>query len=62
MVFSAQKTAATRQLPCVFANRPSNRRVAHSQKASGKHMEVEGSDPLPYVKKIRKSKTKRCKN
>uniref|UniRef100_A0A158Q7B8 Protein kinase domain-containing protein n=1 Tax=Elaeophora elaphi TaxID=1147741 RepID=A0A158Q7B8_9BILA len=44
MVFSAQKTAATRQLSCVSANRPSNRRVALSQKVSGKHTEVAESD------------------
>ncbi|VDK75887.1 unnamed protein product [Litomosoides sigmodontis] len=32
------------QLSCVSANRPSNRRAAHSQKASGKHLELAGSD------------------
>uniref|UniRef100_A0A914ZYT4 Uncharacterized protein n=1 Tax=Parascaris univalens TaxID=6257 RepID=A0A914ZYT4_PARUN len=36
LAISAQKTIATRQLSCVSVNRPTNRRTAHSMKASGK--------------------------
>ncbi|VDN03579.1 unnamed protein product [Thelazia callipaeda] len=44
LAYSAQKNAATRQLSCVSANRPSNRRLAHSIKASLRNIEQSGSE------------------